>query len=176
MAVNVGLKAADCWVCRERLSKMFWSAGLSAECFLPMLCFHILFCRLICLLWSGNDCIWLGLWPSRTAPQIAITWESSQCAEFLPYMGAGGGELGVFLLFPFEIKSCYVTQEILKLAVYPQISLILGTLSQPFKIWDISMGCNTCHNSVFPTRSPADTWGAWVYMTGLSPKHLESCG
>lgn len=32
----------------------------------------------------------------------------------------GGGELGIFLLFPFEIKSCYVTQETLKLAVYPK--------------------------------------------------------
>ena len=30
VAVNVSLKAAECWVCRERLSKMFWSAGLSA--------------------------------------------------------------------------------------------------------------------------------------------------
>lgn len=67
----------------------------------------------------------LWLWPSRTAPQTTndITWESSQCAEFLPYIwgGVGGGEeLGIFLLFPFEIKSCYVTQEILKLSVYPR--------------------------------------------------------
>lgn len=108
------------------------------ECFLPMLCFHILFCRLLCLLWSSNACICLGLWPSRTAPQIAIIWESSQCAEFLPYMGGWGTRYISSLPLWDKILLCNTGDP--QTCCIPQISLILGTLSQPFKCWDYKHG------------------------------------
>lgn len=111
-----------------------------------MLCFHIPFCRLLCLLWSSNACIWpIGSGPLgqhhkllTTVPQITITWESSQ--RPLPYIWGGGGGTRYISSLPLWDKILLCNSGDPQTCCIPQISLILGTLSQPFKCWDYKRG------------------------------------
>lgn len=74
---------------------------------------------------------------------MTVTWESSQCAEFLPYiLGVGmENELGLCISsFPLWDKILLCNSGDPQTCCIPQITLILGTLSQPFKCWDYKHG------------------------------------
>lgn len=110
-----------------------------------MLCFHIPFCRLLCLLWSSNACVW----PMALALSDSNTNDKRQYHK-LPSLGSplnvlflisgGGGGTKYISSLPLWDKILLCNSGDPQTCCIPQISLILGTLPQPFKCWDYKRG------------------------------------
>lgn len=86
----------------------------------------------------------LWLWPSRTAPQTTndITLGVlSMCRISSLYLGWGGGRGTRYISsLPLWDKILLCNSGDPQTCCIPQISLMLGTLSQPFKCWDYKRG------------------------------------
>lgn len=145
VAVNVSLKAVTVGFEEKGSLRCFGVQDFWPQCFLAVLCFHILFCRLLCLLWSSNACIRpmaLALSDSTTNDKWHHLGVLSVCRISSLYLGRGGGRRGTRYIssLPLWDKILLCNSGDPQTFCIPQISLMLGTLAQPFKCWDYKRG------------------------------------